>query len=97
MKAGRDQPGRMRDVRHERGADFARDLAKRREVDGPRKGRAAGDDELRLMGAGEIMHLVQVDELAVPSNAVGDDGVELARVVDGAAGREVTPVRQVRS
>ena len=47
----RDQPGEMRHVDHETGADVVGDRAKAGEVDDPRIGGAAGDDQLRPMRA----------------------------------------------
>ena len=53
----------MRDVDHEEGADLVGDLAEAGEIPEPRIGRAAGDDHLRLVLAGERRDLVHVDDL----------------------------------
>ena len=46
-------------------ADLVGDLAERGEVDQPRDRRAAADDHLRPVLAGQVAHLVVVDELGV--------------------------------
>ena len=47
------------------GADLVADLAEAGEVPDARIGRAAGDDHLRLVLAGEALDLVHVDALVV--------------------------------
>ena len=86
----------MGDVGHEGGPDLVGDLAKRFEVDGPRKRRAAGDDQPGPMLARQIARLVQVDQLGVAANTIGHDGVEAAREVHGAARGQVSAVGQAR-
>jgi hypothetical protein len=49
MHAAGDQPGEMRHVDEQIGADLVGDLAEAREVDDARIGGAAGDDDLRLV------------------------------------------------
>ena len=65
MRAARDEPGEMRHVDHEIGADRVGDLAEAREIQDARIGRAAGDDELRPVLARELRHLVDVDALVL--------------------------------
>ena len=49
MRAAGDEAGEMRHVDHQIGADFVADLAEALEVDDARIGRAAGDDQFRLV------------------------------------------------
>ena len=52
------RPGEMRHVDHEIGADRVGDRAEAREIDDARIGRAAGDDQLRLVLARQALDLV---------------------------------------
>ena len=58
MDAAGDQPGEMRHVDHQVGADRIGDLAEAAEVPDARIGGAAGDDQLRLGLAGDPLDLV---------------------------------------
>ena len=49
MRAAGDESGEMRHVDHQIGADLVGDLAEALEIDDARIGRAAGDDDLRLV------------------------------------------------
>jgi hypothetical protein len=70
MHAGRDQPGEMRHVHHEDRADTVGDLAKTGEIDDARIGRAAGNDDARLVLAGEALHLVEIDAVVLAGHAI---------------------------
>ncbi len=70
MHAAGDQPGEMRHVDHEISADLVGDLAEAGEIDHPRIGRAAGDDQLGLVLGGQPLDLVEVDLLGVAAHAV---------------------------
>ena len=76
---GRDEPGEVRHVDHQVGADLVGDLAEAREVELPRVGRPAGDDQLRprswAMRSTSSMSIRCVSR----ADLVGDDVVELAR------------------
>ncbi len=61
MQPGGDEPGEMRHVDHQIGADRVGDLPEAREVDDARIGGAAGDDQRRLMLLGEPLDLVIID------------------------------------
>ena len=89
IDAGRDQAGIVRHVDHEEGADLVGDLAEAREVDVARIGRGAGDDQLRLVAARHLFHLLVVDQVAVGLHAVGHDLEPLARLVGRRAVREM--------
>ena len=69
MDAARHEPGEMGHVDHEDGADRVGDLAEAAEVPDARIGGAAGNDQLRLGGAGELRDLVIVDEMVIAANA----------------------------
>ena len=61
MRAARDQPGEMGDVDDEIGADLVADGAEALEIPVARIGRAAGDDQLRLVLARQRLDLIHVD------------------------------------
>ena len=82
MHAAGDEPGEMRHVDHQLGADAVGDLAEAAEVDDARIGRAAGDDHLRPMLLREPRHLVHVDAVVVAPHAVGHRLEPLAGHVD---------------
>ena len=70
MQPGGDEPGEMGHVDHEIGADGVGDGAEAREVDDARIGRAAGDDQSRLVLLGQALDLVIVDEVVVFAHAI---------------------------
>ena len=72
MPLRRDQPGDVRHVHHEQGADFPGDLAELREVDLARIGAGPGEDQLRLVLAGQPGDRVVVDAVRVRRDAVGE-------------------------
>ncbi len=76
-----DQPGEMRHVDHQIGADRIRDLAELREVDDARIGGPAGDDDLRLVLGGEARNLVEIDARVLAPHAVLHGVEPLARIV----------------
>ena len=59
--AAGDQPGEMRHVDHQIGADLVGDRAEAGEIDDPRIGAAAGDDQLRPVRLGQALDLVEID------------------------------------
>ena len=64
------------------------DLAEEREVELPRVGRPAGDDELRPVLLGEPRHLVHVDPAVLGAHVVGHDVVQApGHVLGHAVGR----------
>ena len=97
MRAAGHEAGEMRHVDHEIGADLVGDLAEAAEIDDARIGRAAGDDDFRLVLLGEPLDLVHVDEVVVAAHAIGHDLEPVAGHVDRravgemAAGGEVEP------
>ena len=72
MHARRHQPGEMRHIHHERGADAVGDLAETGEIEEARIGRPTGDDELRPVLVGEFSDPVVVDQVVVLAHAVLD-------------------------
>ncbi len=82
MRAAGDEPREMRHVDHQIGADLVADLAEAAEVDDARIGRAAGDDQLRLVLLGELFDLVHVDALVVAPHIVRHRLEPLARHVE---------------
>ena len=95
MHARGDEAGDMSDVGEQHGAHLVGDLAERREVDDPRVGAVAADDELGPMGAGQGAHLIEVDGLGLGVHMVGHHVVGAARVVDVETVREMTAVREL--
>ena len=95
MEACGHQARGVRDVGHEGGPRLVGDLAERLEVDGAGEGRATRDDELRAVLLGQVSHLVEIDPLRVPGDAVRHDGVEPPREVHGASRREMAAVGEI--
>ena len=62
--AAGDEAGRVGGVEHEQRAHRVGDLAEGLGVDDPGVGRRAGHDQRRLLGLGQVGHLVEVDDLA---------------------------------
>src|SRR3546814_4784514 len=103
VHTGGHQAGEVRQVDQEVGADLVGDLAEAREVDEARIGRAAGDDELRLVLERQLLDLVEVDAPVVPAHAVLH-GVEplagevrLGAVGEMAAGRSEEHTSELQS
>src|SRR6185369_14926234 len=71
MNAGCNETGKMRHVHHQHRADTVADFAEGAEIDDARIGRAAGDDQFRLVLIGELCHFVHVDAMIVAADAVG--------------------------
>ena len=97
VQAGRDQPGEVRHVDHEAGADLVGDRPEALEVELPRVGGPAGDDHLRPVLAGQPLDLVHVDQAVALAHLVGHDLEHLARVVDLHAVGEVAAVGQAEA
>ena len=97
MRAAGNQAGEMRHVDQQERADLVGDLAETPEVDDARIGRAAGDDHLGAVLAGELRHLLHVDPVVVAAHAIRHHLEPLAGHVDGRAvgqvpaGGEVEP------
>src|SRR5205823_6507542 len=94
MRAAGDEPRNVRDVRDEYGADLVGDCGERREVDRAGDRRAAADDELWALAAGEVANLVHVDPAGVATDAVPDRSEPLAGDGHAPAVGEVPAVRQ---
>ena len=94
VQAGGDEPGEVRHVDHQVGADLVGDLAEAREVEHARVGRPAGEQQLRPPLAGDPRDLVHVDQVVVRRDLVGRDVVQAAGDVDLHAVGEVAAVRQ---
>ena len=89
MQARRDDPGEMRHVDHEQRAHLVGDRTEFREIDLPRIGGAAGDDQLGLMLLRQPLDLVEVDQMRFGVHAI------LHRVEPLAAHRRARAVGQV--
>ena len=88
--AARHEPGEVRHVDHEHGADFVRDLAQLREIDLPRVRAVSGEEDERLDLARLTADLVELEEHRLAIDGVRVCVEELARVVVAVAVREVT-------
>ena len=97
MRAARDEPGEMRHVDHQIGADRIRDLAKAPEIPDARIGGAAGEDELRLVGVRDPLDLVIVEQLVLAPHAIGHDLEPFPAHVDRRAVRQVPARREVEA
>ncbi len=89
MHAARDETGEMRHVDHEKSADGIGDLAKAREIDEARIGRAARDDQFRLVGLRQRLDFVHVDAMVLAAHAVRNRLEPFARLVDRRAVRQM--------
>ena len=89
MRAAGDQTGEMRHVDHQIGADGIGDRAKPREVDDPRIGAAAGDDEARPMRLGLAFDLGEIDSAVLGAHAVGRGAEPFTRQIRRRAVRQV--------
>ena len=89
VHAGGDQPGNVRNVRQQRAADLRGDLAEGLEVDGPRVGRRAADDQVRAQVARLATDLLHVDALRLRVHAVAE------RLVEAPGDVDLHPVGQV--
>ena len=89
MEPARDDPREMRHIDHEHRADRVGDGAEPREIDPPRIGRSAGDDEARLVLDRQRLDLVVIDRVRVRGHAVLD------RVEPFAAHRSLGAVGQM--
>ncbi len=67
VQAGGHQTGVVGHVDQQLGADFAGDLGELAVRDLARVGAGAGDDQLRLVFAGQLGDLVEVEPVIVPS------------------------------
>ena len=92
---GRDEAGEVGHVAEEERADLIRDLAEAPRLDRPRVRRAAAHDELRPVLLREREHVVVVDEVRLPRDAVVDDRVQPPREVDLEPVRQVAAVREL--
>ncbi len=97
IDAARHEPGEMRHIDHERGADGIGNLAKAREIDDARIGRTARDDHFGLCLMGEPLDLVEIDPLIVAPNTVGHGLEPLARIIDRGAMGEMSASRTVHA
>ena len=95
MDPGGNQPGDVGHVGHHDRPDLIGDGPDAGEIDDPGVGTGADHDQLRRVLPRESCQLVVVDSLVVPSDAVGDDGIELPREVQRMAVGQVTTVREV--
>ncbi len=93
-RPGGDQPGEVRHVHEQEGADLVGDLAEPHEVELPRVRRPAGDDQLGLDPAGQPADLVHVDPVVLLGDLVRCHVVEQPGEVDPHAVREVPAVCQ---
>ena len=97
MHAAGNQPGEMRHVDHQIGADRVGNLAEAAEIDDARIGRAAGDDHFGPVLARELLHLLEVDAVIIAPHAVGHDLEPLARHVDRRAMGQMAAGREIES
>src|SRR5664279_5980988 len=97
MGSSGDQSSEVRHVNQVERAHFIGDLAHASEIDEPRIGAAATDDEFRLLTLSDLLQIVVIDGLGFLGHAVGNDLVRLAGKVQRMAVREVSAVGEVQS
>ena len=97
MGAARDEPGEMGDVDDEISADRVANGAETLEVPMARIGRAAGDDQLRLVLARQRLDLIHVDPMRRPIDAIGDRLEPAAGHVDRRAMGQVPACREIKA
>ena len=96
MNTACDQSREVRHVHHEERADGICNLAKALEIDDARIGRAAGDDDLRLVLFRDGSDFIHVDEVVLPAHRVGHRLEPFARLVDRRAVREMSAGSEVQ-
>jgi hypothetical protein len=79
VRAAGHEPGEMRHVDHQIGADLIGDCAETGEIDDARIGAAAGDDQPRTVLLGQSLHLFEIDPRIFGAHAVMDSVEPLAR------------------
>ena len=89
MRAAGHEPGEMRHVDHQIGADPIGDRAEAGEIDDARVGAAAGDDQPRTVLLGEALDLIEIDPRVLGAHAVMDGVKPFARQVRRGAVRQV--------
>ena len=89
MESGRDQPGDVGHVHHQRGSHLARDAREALEVDHARIGARSRDDEARAMLARQRFDLLVIDAAVVDPHAI------LHRLEQSSGERDRVPMRQV--
>ena len=96
-KPGRDQARVVGHVDHQLRADLAGDLGKLAVRNLARIRARAGDDQLRLVLAGQRGDLIEVEPVRVARHAVADEVVQHAADVELHAVRQVSAVGQVEA
>ena len=89
MRAAGHEPGEMRHVDHQIGADPIGDRAEAGEIDNARIGAAAGDDQPRPVLLGQTLDLLEIDPRILCAHAVMDRVKPLARQVRRGAVRQM--------
>jgi len=92
--ARRHQPGEMRHVDMQICPHHVGNLAHPGKIDHPRDRRAAGDDDFRLMFAGQRLDLVIIEQVVLLAHAVLHRMEPLARLVRARAVGQVAASRQ---
>src|SRR5690606_26277695 len=70
VRAARDEAGKMRHIDEQPSAYFVGDRAERGEIPMARIGRAAGDNQLRLVLARDAANLVHIEPLVLTPHTV---------------------------
>src|SRR5271157_1952134 len=97
MRASSDQSGEVRHVNQVQRANFVGNLAHAREIDEPRIGAAAADDQLWPLALSDLLQIVVINGLGFLGHAVGNDLVGLAGKIQWMAVRQMPAVREVQS
>ena len=97
VKTRGHQPGDVGDVGHEQRTGLIGDGAQTGEIDDPRIGRGAADDELGLVLDREFAEAVVVDGLGVLVHPVGHDLVLFAGLIERVAVGEVAAVGEIHA
>ncbi len=97
MHAAGDEAGEVGHVHHQVRTDLIGNGAELRERDLARIGRAARDDEARLVLLGELAHAVHVDAVRLGVHHVGHRLEPLARLIDGRAVRKMAAGGQAQA
>ena len=89
MSRSRDEAGKMRHVDHQRGADPVGNRAEPGEIDDPRIGAAAGDDQFRPVRLGLALNLVVIDAPVIGAHPIGQRAKPFAGEVRRGAVRQM--------
>ncbi len=92
MDSGGNQPGDMRDIRHQHRPAALGDFAEPLEIEGAGVGARARHDQLRPVLLGQARDLIVIDPAGLTAHPVEDGAVDTPRKIQRMTVRKVAPV-----